>query len=121
MKNMGTALAVTTTPLMMDVWGVNIPALSMVMGLVTVVLVRIMLMAKDYRNEKSFWYFNVSLTILLAFITFAVIADRQLGPGMSVMVGTGIGASGMVIVDLMKDRVQQIFKAAIGEKNNDKS
>jgi len=100
-------LAATTGPLIIDVLGVN----------VSVILVRVMLMTKDFRaDNKTFWYYNVSLTILMVVITFAIIADRQLGPGQAVMVGTGIGASGMVLVDILKERAEAILKAIIGEK-----
>lgn len=118
--NKATMVAATTTgPLLVDFWGIQIPALSMVMGLVAVILVRVMLMAKEFRNDKSFWYYNVSLTILMVFIAFAIIADRQLGPGMAVIAGTGIGASGMVLVDILKDRVQNVVRAAIGGKDDE--
>ena len=110
-------LAATTGPLIIDVLGVNVPALPMLMGLLSVILVRVMLMTKDFRaDNKTFWYYNVSLTILMVVITFAIIADRQLGPGQAVMVGTGIGASGMVLVDILKERAEAILKAIIGEK-----
>ena len=114
MKVVSVAL-VTTAPVMIDLWGIPVPALSMLLGLFSVVLVRIMLMSKDFKNDRSFWTYNVALTILLAFITFAIIADRQFTPGVSVMVGTGIGASGMVLVDILKDRIQDIVRAALGK------
>lgn len=118
MKITTTAVA-TSGPLLVNFLGVDIPLLSMLMGCAAVILVRIMLMSKEFRQDSSFWYYNVSLTILMVFIAFAIIADRQLGPGLAVMVGTGVGASGMVLVDIFKDRVQNIFRAAIGGKNED--
>jgi hypothetical protein len=114
MKTVSVAV-VATAPLMIDLWGIQVPALSMLLGLFSVVLVRIMLMSKDFTNDRSFWTYNVALTILMVFITFAIIADRQFTPGVSVMVGTGIGASGMVLVDILKDRIQAIVQAAIGK------
>lgn len=117
MKTFMTAAA-TTGPLLVDMLGVKVPALSMLMGLMAVILVRVMLMSKDFNNTKMFWYYNVSLTILMVFIAFAVIADRQLGPGMAVMVGTGIGASGMVLVDILKESVVSVMRTMIGGKND---
>jgi predicted small integral membrane protein len=114
-----TTVLATSGPLLIDVLGVSIPALSMLMGLLAVLLVRVMLMAKEVRSDKGFWYYNISLTILMAFIAFAIIADKQLGPGMAVMVGTGVGASGMVLVDILKDRVENAFKVLIGRKDDD--
>jgi hypothetical protein len=109
------AVVGTVGPLLIDVAGYNIPALSMLMGLTSVVLVRIMFMARDFKNDLAFWYYNVSLTLLLIFIAFAIIADRQLGPGMAVMVGTGIGGSGMVLVDILKDKVENMFSVLFGK------
>jgi hypothetical protein len=112
------SVVATAGPILVDLWGVQIPALSMLMGLASVILVRVMLMSKEFKNDKTFWYYNVALTILMTFIAFAIIADRQLAPGMAVIVGTGIGASGMVLVDILKDRVQNIVKAFVGGGND---
>jgi uncharacterized membrane protein len=112
-----TTVAVMTGPLMIDLWGVQVPALSMVLGLAAVIIVRVMLMSKEYRDDKSFWYYNISMTLLMALITFCVIADQKFGPGLSVMMGVGIGASGVVLVDLLKDRAQGVIKALIGKSD----
>jgi hypothetical protein len=109
--------AISTAPVLLDLLGVRVPALSLVTGLLAVVLVRIMLMAKEVRRDVGFWYYNIALTLLMVVITFCIIADRQLSPGPAVIAGVGIGASGMVLVDILKDRVQSILRAAIGKSH----
>lgn len=109
----------TVGPIMLDIWGINIPALSLLVGMISVICVRIMFMTKDFRNEATYWYYNISLTILTCVITAAIIADNQLAPGVAVMLGTGIGASGVVLVDILKDKVERTFKALGGNKNED--
>jgi len=104
-----------TAPLMLDMWGYPVPALSLLTGLGSVILIRIMLMSKDFKNDHNFWMYNIPLTLLMVVLTFCLIVDRQFNPGVSAMVGVGIGASGIVLVDILKERVQNIIKAMLGK------
>jgi len=106
---------IAAVPLTVDLWGYNAPALSIVVGLGAVVLVRAMLISKEMKMEWAFWSYNISLTLLMVILTLCLIIDRQLTPGLSAFMGIGIGASGMLIVDIIKERIQSIIKAAIGK------
>lgn len=117
---MATTVVATTGPVLLDMWGVQVPALSLLMGILSVICVRIMFMAKDYRKDAMFWYYNISLTVLMCIITLAVIADHQVAPGMAAIIGTGIGASGVVLVDILKGKVESIFKS-VGGHNGENS
>lgn len=111
-----TAVVATAAPVLLDFWGVQVPALSLLMGIISVVCVRIMFIAKEAKRDTAFWYYQVSLTLLTCVITMTIIADHQLAPGVAAMLGAGIGASGVVLVDLLKDKVERIFKS-IGGNN----
>lgn len=111
MKAETTAVVLTPAPLMIDLLGMQAPALSMLVGLISVILTRSMLISTEPRTKQGWWYYNVSLTLLLTLIVFVVILDRQLGPGTSVILGIGTGAGGILIVDTMKNWVIKFFGA----------
>jgi hypothetical protein len=104
-------VVMTTGPLMIDILGSKAPALSMLVGLIAVILTRVMLVSTEPRTKAGWWYYNVSLTILLTLIVFVVILDRHLGPGTAVILGIGTGAGGILIVDAMKGWVIRFFGA----------
>ncbi len=101
----------TAAPLMIDILGMQAPALSMLIGLISVVLTRIMMISTETRTKNGWWYYNVSLSILLTIVVFVVILDRNLGPGMSLILGIGVGASGILIVDAFKRKAVAIIEA----------
>ncbi len=114
-----TAAVATTAPILLDVWGVHVPALSLLLGVLSVICVRVMFMTKDFRNDAAFWYYNISLIILTCVLTGTIIADHQLAPGMAVMLGTGIGASGVVVVDILKDKIEKVIRLIGGNSNEE--
>ena len=116
MKTLG-LIVVASSPVLVSFLGVEFPALSMLMAMIAVVVVRIMMMAKD-PPTLGFWYYHISLMLLMLLITFGVIADAKTGPGTSVMIGSGIGASGVVIVDILKERVQRMIKSFFGNDSD---
>lgn len=112
MKAETVGLAMTTAPLMINILGLEAPALSMLVGLIAVIMTRVMMMTTDEsKSRKGWWYYNVSLTLLLTLIVFVIILDRQLGPGTAVVLGIGVGASGILVVDVMKRWVLSFFAA----------
>lgn len=113
-----TAAVATVGPVLLDIWGVQVPALSLLIGIISVICVRIMFIAREAKRDSAFWYYQISLTLLTGIITMAIIADHQLAPGVAAMLGAGIGASGVVLVDLLKDKVERIFKT-IGGTNEE--
>jgi hypothetical protein len=102
--------AMATTPIMLEVLGLQAPALSMVVGLMAVVLTRVMLVSTEPKTKQGWWYYNVSLTFLLTLLVFVVILDRKLGPGTSVVLGIGVGAGGIFVVDALKGWVIKFFE-----------
>lgn len=111
MKAEAVAVTATATPFMFNVLGMEAPALSMLVGLISVVLTRIMLVSNEPKTKQGWWYYNISLTILLTIIVFVTILDKKLGPGVSVVLGIGIGASGILVVDVAKKWVMSFFAA----------
>ncbi len=49
-------------------------------------------------------------TTMRRLIVFVLILDRQMGPGLSLILGVGVGGSGVLIVDIMKRKVQGIIE-----------
>ncbi len=107
------------TPLMVNILGQQAPALSMLVGLITVIFTRIMLLSTEPKTKQGWWYYNVSLTILLTVIVFVIIIDRQLGPGLSLCLGVVIGASGILVVDIFKTWAQNFVAVFLGVKKNE--
>lgn len=97
-------------PLLISILGVQAPALSLFVGLVSVILIRVMLVATEPITTKGWWFYNISLTLILSLIVFTIILDRQLGPGLSLIIGVGVGASGVVIIELFKQKATRFFE-----------
>lgn len=101
-------------PLLINILGVHAPALSLAVGLISVILMRLMLVATvEPQTTRGYWFYQVSLTLLLTLIVFTFIIDRQLGPGLSLIVGVGAGASGVVIIDIFKKKANEFFERFI--------
>lgn len=96
----------TSGPLLISILGVQAPALSLLIGLASVVLIRVMLVSTEPRTHGGWWFYNIALTLLLTLIVFVFILDKQLGPGVSLIVGIGVGASGVVTIDLLKKKAE---------------
>lgn len=95
-------------PVVFSVLGMSAPAISLIVGVGAVLLVRIMLLSKEPTSKVTWWIYNVALTILMMFGTFVFILDRKLGPGAAMLLGIGFGSSGIVIIDLAKRYLEVI-------------
>jgi hypothetical protein len=120
MKAETVAVTMTPAPFMVDILGLQAPALSMFVGLAAVIITRVMLISTEPRTKQGWWYYNVSLTLLLALITFVIILDRKLGPGFATVLGIGVGASGILVVDVMKKWVLNFFRSFPSPSQGDK-
>jgi hypothetical protein len=54
------------------------------------------------------------LTGVLVMILFGLVVERQPGPGVAIAWGIGVGGSGIVLYDLLRDRVVSMFKGLGG-------
>lgn len=99
-------------PPVIELFGADIPIASMALSLLGLAMARGWSAAREAKSPGG-WY----LTGTLAMITIGVVIERQPGPGVAIALGVGIGASGIVAVDLMRDR----FLAMIGRSDKDHS
>lgn len=97
-----------TAPVAINILGMSAPAISLIVGIGAVLLVRIMLLSKEPISKIGWWVYNIALTILMMFGTGVFILDRKLGPGSSMLLGIGFGSSGIVIIDLAKRYLEMI-------------
>ena len=95
-------------PVVFNVLGMSAPAVSVIVGVGAVLLVRIMLLSREPITKTGFWVYNVALTILMMLGTFVYIMDKRLSPGSSMLLGIGFGSSGMVIIDIAKRYLEVI-------------
>lgn len=91
-----------------SIFGMQAPVLSLVVSIVSVLLVRVMLLSKEPITKNSWWVYNVALTVLLMLGAAIFVMDRKLGPGSSLLLGIGLGSSGIVLIDLAKRYLEVI-------------
>ena len=101
-------MANTVGPVALTVLGMSAPAVSVIVGVGAVLLVRIMLLSKEPITKKAWWVYNVALTLLLMVASFVFIMDRKLSPGSSMMLGIGFGSGGIVVIDVAKRYLEVI-------------
>lgn len=108
---------VVTGPALIEVLGMSAPLLSLISGVGSVALVRVMLLSKEVVSHVKWWIYNVALTVLLMGAALIFILDRQLGPGSAMILGIGLGSSGVVLLDIAKRYLEVIVgKTANNEK-----
>lgn len=96
-------------PPMVELFGVNIPIASMFLSMVGLGMARGVSAAREGKTPGGRY-----LTGVLMLILFALVVERQPGPGVAIAWGIGVGASGIVLYDLLRDRIIAIFKAGGG-------
>jgi hypothetical protein len=89
------------------VFGTEFPVMSMALSLVGLVLARLVTGAREGRHPGDLW-----LTVLLCVLLIALVIERQPGPGMAVFWGVGLGAAGILAMDIVKKGVVAMLKAA---------
>lgn len=103
-------------PPVVELFGANIPIASMTLSLVGLMMARGVSAAREGRSPGG-WYLTGTLAMLLV----GLVIERQPGPGMAIAWGVGIGASGIVLVDLVRDWFLDKVRRLTGrEKKEDK-
>ena len=103
-----------------SVLGMQAPLLSLMVSVFSVLLVRVMLLSKEPITKRGWWVYNVALTILLMLGAAIFTMDRKLGPGSSLLLGIGLGSSGIVLIDLAK-RYLEVIVGKTTEHNGTKN
>lgn len=98
-------------PPVVELFGVDIPIASMAFSLFGLWMARGVSSAREGKSPGGL-YLTGTLTIIL----IGLIVEKQPTPGMAVAWGVGIGASGIVAVDLLKERVINVIKALTGKE-----
>jgi hypothetical protein len=112
---------VVSGPSLVNILGMSAPLISIMAGVGAVVLVRIMLLTREIISNTKWWVYNVALTALLMLAALILIVDRKLGPGSSMLLGIGLGSSGIVLIDIAKRYLEVIVgKTAHGSPEEGK-
>lgn len=92
-------------PPAVELFGVNIPIASMFLSMVGLAMARGVSQARE-KGTPGGWY----LTGVLVMILFGLVIERQPGPGVAIAWGIGVGGSGIVLYDLLRDRMIAMFQ-----------
>lgn len=108
-------------PAIVTAFGIDVPILALSLSMAALVLARWIApppLRKLTKKEEL-----VLTCLLLIFLFLAVTGQvpvigngEPLGPGMAVVWGTGLGFSGLLVVELLGDRVMAMLRAAFGVK-----
>lgn len=120
MKTNAVVVAPTFGPALVTAFGVDIPILALSLSMIALVLARWIApppLRVLSRKEEA------ALTMLLLIFLFLAVTGevpligngKPLGPGMAVVWGAGLGFSGLLVVELMGERVMAMLKAAFGK------
>lgn len=103
----------------MTAFGIDIPVLALALSMTALVLARWVAPPPLRKLSKKE---EVALTMLLIIFLFLAVTghmplignEKPLGPGMAVVWGAGLGFSGLLVVELMGDKVMAILRVAFG-------
>jgi hypothetical protein len=91
-------------PPAVELFGSNIPIMSMGLSMLGLFMARKVSDARDGPSPGGNW-----LTGVLGLILFGLVVERQPAPGVAIAWGIGVGGSGIVLYDLLRDRVIALF------------
>jgi hypothetical protein len=91
-------------PPAVELFGINIPIASMVLSMIGLAMARGVSAAREGPSPGGRY-----LTGVLVLILFALVVERQPGPGVAIAWGIGVGASGIILFDLLRDRILSLF------------
>lgn len=91
-------------PPAVELFGINIPIASMVLSMIGLAMARGVSAAREGPSPGGRY-----LTGVLVLILFALVVERQPGPGVAIAWGIGVGASGIILFDLLRDRILSVF------------
>lgn len=105
----------TFNPVLLDLWGVLVPAMPIVVGVLSSLLVRIVIITSSPHKVRLY---NVAVTMIAMLGSGTFIADHHYGMGPSFWIGCGFGALGVGIIEIAKSRINAalgISEAAVRE------
>lgn len=113
-------------PAVVTAFGIDIPILALTLSMAALVLARWIAPPPLRRLSKKE---EAALTMLLLIFLFLAVTGQvpligngqPLGPGMAVVWGAGLGFSGLLVVELMGDRVMALLRAAFNVTPKDKT
>ncbi|MCP3731998.1 hypothetical protein M9978_16355 [Sphingomonas sp. MG17] len=123
MKDGGVAVAAvaapTIGPAIVTIAGVDVPIMALALSVAGLLLARFI--APPPLRKLSLWQ-ERALTALLVILLFMVVTGqfgdgKPLGAGMAVMMGIGLGFSGLMIVELFGDRALAALKVLFGVRD----
>ncbi len=120
-----TIVAPSFGPAVVTVFGTDVPVLALGLSVAGLMLARVVApptLRKLSRKEEA------ALTLLLLVFLFLAVTGqvpligngKPMGPGMAVVWGAGLGFSGLLVVELMGDRVMAMLRAAMGVREQPK-
>lgn len=95
-------------PPAVELFGVNIPIASMVLSMVGLAMARGVSRAREGSKTGDRY-----LTGVLVMILVALVIERQPGPGVAIAWGIGVGGSGIVLYDVLRNRAISMFGGKI--------
>lgn len=112
-------LAPSFGPAVVSLFGVEVPVLALGLSIAALLLARwiapppLRLLAK-----REQWMLTALLLIFLFLGVTGhlplVAQEKPMGPGMAVVFGTGLGFSGLFVVEMAEKRVRAMIEAAFG-------
>lgn len=94
-------------PPAVELFGINIPIASMALSMLGLAMARGVSAAREGKAPGGRY-----LTGVLVMILFGLVVESQPGPGVAIAWGIGVGGSGIVLYDLLRDRVAAMFGKA---------
>ncbi len=118
------AAAPSFGPAIVTIYGTEVPVLALALSITALLLARWVApppLRKLTREQQ------VALTLLLMIFLFLAVtgqipiigSGRPLGTGMAVVWGAGLGFSGLLVVEILGERVRSMLRAAFGMKQED--
>lgn len=105
-----TAVTVAADPGTIDIFGVTVPVIPSLVGVLAVILVRVMVITK---SKPNIWSYNLALTGVCLLGTLVTIVDHRLGPGSSFWVGVGFGALGVGVIEIAKSNFASALRTGL--------
>lgn len=119
-----TVAAPSIGPAVVTVFGTDVPILALALSMASLLLARYIApppLRKLTRKQ------NVALTLLLLVFVFLIVTGQMpivgdghpVGVGMAVVWGAGLGLSGLVVVEIMGERVRAVLRAMFDLRDKD--
>jgi len=103
-------------PAVVTLFGLEIPVLALVVSMLALLLAR---MIAPPSPRKLNWSANAALTTLLCVVLFLAVTGEitgaPLGVGVAVMWAIGLGFSGLLIVEMLANKVQDMVRLWLGK------